>query len=635
VNTKTASNAQHSQKNARIAKAMQAKATQPKAANVKTNVVKTKSVKTAKAQMPTAPVAKPTPPKRATRKQTTPKPTPQTDEQIITAKAELLVKNAEMEQAERVQAAIDAALELAADVTADLSADKPAPTEPTTPAVKAPSKSDARKLVSDTSDQTGQQIVMRAGALKAALKNVDRARGKGSSIPVLSHILIESLDAETLRFTATDLNFTLWHLAQAKVLQSGKVCVPHLLGDLLVRVNDDVLVTLTTDAKTYLTRIEAGRLNVSLKSLDAGEFPPATAFNGKSIVVGADMTHEAVNEIVKRIVPCVATDDSRPVLQGVYVSGKFPTTSGQNVTLEFSSADGFRLAVLERDVTVHFDADQPLDSLGLIVPAKVFAETLKIATDEAKPIQFLFHLQLDKKGVLEYGMVQVETNAGGLRMNLIDGNFPDFNQIVPNPVPSLPYLPLAVEPALAALQRVNLISETHCARLTVKADHVLIAASSADTGDVTEIIPATFDPAWQPENNFEIAFNADFLSDALRAASFNNGGSGGQLQHPIALRVTTSSAPGYIALPRYRHVMMPMHVGDTVQPKADKSSTLKRSDEAPTPTNETPKPDETPQAESDDSAPVSAESAASKAKAKDKVKPAPKPTNAATNKKSK
>jgi len=589
--------------NARIAKAIQAKS-----ANAKTNVVKTKSVKTAKAQTPIAPAPKPqAPAKRAARKQITPKPTPQTEEQIITAKAELLVQNAEMEQAARDQAAIDAALELAADVTANLSADKPAPT------VQAESV---------PSEKTGQQIVIRAGALKAALKNVDRARGKGSSIPVLSHILIEALDAESLRFTATDLNFTLWHLAQAKVLRPGKVCVPHLLGDLLARVNDDVLVTLTTDAKTYLTRIEAGRLNVSLKSLDASEFPPATAFNGKSIVVGADMTHEAVNEIVKRIVPCVATDDARPVLQGVYVSGKFPATSGQNVTLEFSSADGFRLAVLERDVTLHFDADQPLDSLGLIVPAKVFAETLKIATDEAKPIQFLFHLQLDKKGVLEYGMVQVETNAGGLRMNLIDGNFPDFNQIVPNPVPSLPYLPLAVEPALAALQRVNLISETHCARLTVKADHVLVAASSADTGDVAEIIPATFDPAWQPEENFEIAFNADFLSDALRAAAFNNGA------HPIALRVTTSSTPGYIALPRYRHVMMPMHIGDTVQPKADK----------PTPTNETPKPDETPQAEPDASAPVSKakpESAASKAKAKDKVKPAPKTTNAATNKKSK
>lgn len=619
--------------NTRIAKAMQAKS-----ANGKATDIKTKAVKTAKAQTPTAPVAKPTPPKRAARKQTTPKPqapkpAQQTEEQIITAKAELLVKNAKMEQAAREQAAIDAALELAANVTADLSADKispssieaPTPTEPTTPAVKVPGKSDARKLVSDPSAETGQQIVMRAGALKAALKNVDRARGKGSTIPVLSHILIESLDSETLRFTATDLNFTLWHLAQAKVLQQGKVCVPHLLGDLLARVNDDLLVTLTTDAKTYRTRIEAGRLNVTLKSMDPSEFPPATAFNGKSIVVGTDMTHDAVSEIVKRIVPFVATDDSRPVLQGVYVSGKFPNASGQNATLEFSSADGFRLAVLERDVTMHFDKDQTLDSIGLIVPAKVFAETLKIASDEAKPIQFLFHLQLDKKGVLEYGMVQVETNAGGLRMNLIDGSFPDFNQIVPNPVPSLPYLPLAVDPALAALQRVNLISETHCARLTAKADHILVAASSADTGDVAETIPATFDSAWQPENNFEIAFNADFLSDALRAASFNNGA------HPIALRVQTSSAPGFIALPRYRLVMMPMHVGDTVQPKADKSSTLKRSDE-------TPKPDETPQAESDASAPVSKakpESAASKAKAKDKVKPAPKPTNAATNKKSK
>ena len=397
---------------------------------------------------------------------------------------------------------------------------------------------------------------MRAGTLKAALKSVDRARGKGSSIPVLSHILIETLDAEAVRFTATDLNFTLWQLAQAKVLKQGKVCVPHLLGDLLARVNDDILVTLTTESKTHITHVAAGRLNVNLKSVDASEFPPATAFNGKSILIGADMTHDAVSEIVKRVVPFVAADDTRPVLEGVFVSGKFPHLSGQNATLEFVGADGFRLAVLERDVTLHFDPDRPLDAIALIAPAKVFAETMKIASDEAKPIQFLFHLQLDKKGVLEHGMVQVETHAGGLRMNLIDGNFPDFTQIVPNPVPPMPYLPLAVEPALAALARVNLISEVHLARLAVKADHVLIAASSAETGDVAEIIPATFDPAWQPELDFEIAFNALFLSDALRAASYQNG------THPVELRVNTQSAPGYIALPRYRLVMMPMHLGE-------------------------------------------------------------------------
>lgn len=576
--------------NARIAKAMQAKS-----ASRKTDAVKTKSVKTAKAKTPTAPVAKPTPPERAARKQTTPKPTApklaqQTDEQIITAKAELLVKNAKMEQAARAdaapsaQAAIDAALALAADVTANLSADKPAPSEPTTPAVKAPGKTDARKQVSDPSDELGQQIVMRAGALKAALKNVDRARGKNSALPVLTHILIETPDDDVLRFTATNLDFTLWHLAQAKVLQRGRACLPDLLGDLLAKVNDDLLVTVTTNAKTWKTRVEAGRLTFTLNGMDPAEFPQAAAFNGKSSVVAVDLTHDAVKEIVHRIVPFASTDDARPVLQGILLSGALTKESGKNITLTFVSADGFRLAVLERDATLSFDPDNRPPALNLIVPGKVFAETLKIATDDAKPVPFLFHLQYDKQGALEHGMVTVRTDAGGLRMNLLDGSFPDYAQIVPNPIPQLPFLPLYAEPATAALQRAALVSSTQTARLQVQPEQVLVSASQSEMGDVAEILPAGFDADWKPADNFEIAFNAGFLSEALRAAAYGDG------TKPIQLRVTEPSKPAYIGIPRYRHVLMPMHVGNDNADKPQVKPEPVTDSTAESPKAEPPKP---------------------------------------------
>lgn len=523
------------QENARIERAMQAKSANGKTAGKpKPNSVKTTNVQSKQNS--------PAPNRSANRStvahgQRTAKPTPPKPAHKANA------KNSKAQAAEKLQVenAVAAALDIAAEILPEMSADK----QPKGRAPKEAAPSPVRF-----------QAVLRAGTLKAALKSVDRARGKNSALPVLSHIHIEALDKDCLRFTATDLNFTLWHLAAAKVLQHGAVCVPELLGDLLAKVNDDVFVTLTTDKLFNLT-IEAGRLNLSLKGLNPQEFPPASTFNGKTVYIGADMTYETVSEIAKRVAPFVSDDAARPVLQGVYVSGIFPQASGQNATLTFVGADGFRMCALERDVTIHFDQDQqPLDTIGLIVPGRVFGETLKIATDNAKPIQFLFHLRLDKKGVLEHGMVQVETNAGGLRMNLIDGNFPDFTQIIPNPMPQLPYLPLAIEPTVSALQRAALVSKIHGARLTVKADHILITAQDAETGKLAETIHADFDAAWQPDADFEIAFNALFLGDALRAAAYKDG------TQPIPLRVSTSAAPAYISAPRYRHVIMPMHVGD-------------------------------------------------------------------------
>lgn|GEM_PF-6166029 len=565
--------------NARIAKTMQAKA-----ANGKTNGINTKSVKPA------------------------------------TRKLQTSVTLTKMNSAPKATTPINKAHANKPTTTAPAPVSEPKPAEPVTMPVPIPQPEPAAPAAALSADKpaktdepkVAQQLVLRAGVLKAAIKNVDRARGKNSTLPVLSHILIETLDEDTVRFTATDLNFTLWRLAQAKVLQRGRACLPDLLGDLIAKVNDDLLVTLTTSTKTWKTRVEAGRLTFTIHGMDPSEFPQAAAFNGKSIVIGADLSHEAVKEIVHRVVPFVSPDDARPILQGILLTGILPAESGKNATLLFVSADGFRLAVLEREATLHFDVDNNPGTLALIVPARVFSEIPKITTEDAKPIQFMFHLQMDAKGTLEHGMVQVETHAGGLRMNLLDGSFPDFTQIVPNPIPPLPFLPLLAEPTVVALGRAALVSPTQTALLSVQPDQVLVSASGADTGNLAESIPALFDLEWKPADNFEIAFNAGFLSEAVRAAAYGDG------TKPVQLRVSEPSKPAFISVPRYRHVLMPMHIGG--------------DDEA----KESPQPQAVP--------PVNAEPSSSKPQAEAKEPAAqtkgnaphtPNPTNAKTNGKTK
>lgn len=580
--------------NANIAKAMQAKS-----ANGKQNVVKTNTVKPA--------TPKPQTPVTLTKKTTTPK-----------APRKTALKATETKTPATPQA----------NETKPVVEPKPAPkpelnTNDTRHVEPKPALSTDKPATKATESKPLQKFVMRAGNLKAALKAVDRARGKNASLPILTHTLIETLDG-AVRFTATDLNFTLWHLAQANILHAGRVAVPDLLTDVLAKVNDDVMVTLTTDAKTHKLGVQAGRVSLSINAYDANEFPHAAAFNGKSIVIGAEITHEGVNEIVKRVAPFVSTDDARPVLTGILVSGILPAQSGGNATLTFASADGFRLSVLERDATLHFDPDRKMETFSAIVPARVFIETLKIATDTGKPIQFLFHLQFDAKGALEHGMVQIETHAGGMRMNLLDGNFPDFTKIVPNPIPDLPYLPLGADETIAALGRAALFNETQNARLTAlpQVNLVMISAHGSDVGDFVETLPATFDADRTPTDRFEIAFNAGYLMDALRATTYKDG------DKPVALRVSAPSSPAFISIPRFRHVIMPMHVNASDKP-APKPETPKAE-----PPKADPKPQNTAKEETKAETPKAAAKSNGHTKSKD-VTPA-RPNTAkpfATNKK--
>lgn len=431
--------------------------------------------------------------------------------------------------------------------------------------------------LSDQPTKAGQHIILRAGALKAALNAVERACAKKSTLPILSTILIQTVSDTGIKLTATNLDLTLWHLADAEVLQPGAVCVPLLMADLLAKVKDDTLVTLQTDAKTFVVKMQAGRIVTHIKASDPTEFPPPNVFNGDTVRVGMDLMHETLIEIAKRVIPFAATDDARPLLTGIGITAPLPKHSGEDVTIIFAAADGYRLAYLKREAALHVE-NLPNEKFAVVVPAKFFGEILKLSPDESKPIPFVFHLRFDKKGVLEMGMVEVNLGTSGLRVNLLDGNFPDYTQIDKEP-PHAPIIPIAVAETVAAVERASLFNDASTVRLApnVQAGQILIQSSSADDGDFQEVLPAEFDAERAVADGYEIAFNARYLSDALKAVSYLDGAK------PLALRVTEPSKPAFLSAPRYRVVLMPMHVGDNAKPQTQERS-VSNAPAAPAPT---------------------------------------------------
>lgn len=405
------------------------------------------------------------------------------------------------------------------------------------------------------SSKPAQQIIVRAGTLKAALNAVERAVAKKSTLPILSTIHMETVGDGGIKLTATNLDLTLWNLADAKVLHAGAVCVPPLLSDLIAKVNDDALVTLTTNPKTYVVHVEAGRVSTNIKAYDSSEFPLTNIVNGGAVHIGMDVLPETIVEIAKRVTPFASTDDARPVLTGIGIFVTLPKFSGESATVTYASADGFRLAILKREATLHFD-NPKMESLALIIPAKAFAEILKLTRDESHPIQFLFHLRFNKKHEYDGGMLEIQTSAAGMRVNLLEGNFPDYTKIDNEPSDA-PIIPLLASETIPALERASLFAASSIARLTTQpqASSILLQASSAEEGDYSETLPATFDPARVTPDGYVIAFNAKFLIDALKAVTYQDGA------NPVGVRVVKPSDPAFFGAARYRLIVMPMHIG--------------------------------------------------------------------------
>ena len=360
---------------------------------------------------------------------------------------------------------------------------------------------------------------------------VSRAVATRSTLPVLGNILLAT-EGGRLKLAATNLEIGITHWTGAQVHSEGAITVPaRQLADYVNALPPD-RVEMELNTKTQTLHLKCARYDANIKGVDASEFPiiPTIGDNNKLLV-----EPDTLKELITQAAFSAAQDDSRPVLTGILA--KFDKD-----TVTFASADGFRLSV--RSAVLGTKLTAPV---SVIIPAKALQDVARVIGDQEAPVeiaitenrsQVLFHLE-----------------NTDIVSQLIDGNFPDFNQIVPKSystrtIMNTNELQNAVKAAsVFAREASNIVRLNISSGNDMGGGKVIIAAQSAETGDNVGEIDATVDG-----DPIEIAFNARFLADVL-----------GVLNSPqVALETSTAASPGVVkAVGRddFTHVIMPMHIG--------------------------------------------------------------------------
>lgn len=107
-------------------------------------------------------------------------------------------------------------------------------------------------------------------------------------------------------------------------------------------------------------------------------------------------------------------------------------------------------------------------------------------------------------------MAHATRGAVELSMRLVEGEFPDYKQVVPQK--SDRRMVVGVEPFLAALRRVSIVSSerTRGVKLQLSAGKLEISSINPDLGEASEELAVEFDA-----EGFSIGFNAKYLIDVL------------------------------------------------------------------------------------------------------------------------
>ncbi len=368
--------------------------------------------------------------------------------------------------------------------------------------------------------------------LAHGLSIVARAVSPRSTLPVLGNILIAT-DEGRLRLSATNLELGITCWIGAKIEEEGSTTVPARTYTDLINTLPSDHVSIDLNVRTQTMNVRCGSSNTDIKCIDSQEFPPMPSPEYKE---GIQLNVADLKEMIQQVVFAASTDEARPILTGVLV------TVEDNL-LSLASADGFRLSVRSAELSAPLS-----NSIQAVIPARALSELARISTDGKETVTMTIPPQS--------GRVIFRTQNVELASQLIDGAFPDYEQIIP--LSHETRTVLSTDAFLKACKQAEIFARegSLIARVSItpggelQPGTVEISGQSEETGSNQTIVDASIEGP-----PILIAFNVRFLREVLDVIKTPN----------VALETTVNTSPGVIrpiGEKDFTHVIMPMHLGN-------------------------------------------------------------------------
>jgi DNA polymerase-3 subunit beta len=353
-----------------------------------------------------------------------------------------------------------------------------------------------------------------------AVQNIVNVR---TTLPILSNVLVKA-EGDRVEFTATDLDVTIACSVEAKIKKGGSTTIPvkKLFGIARELSNSDI--ELEVDDKN-LCSVRSGASFYKINGLSAEEFPPLPKFKEEKKVV---LPQEKIRSMLKKTSFAISTDESRYVLNGIFISLK-------DHKMTMVATDGRRLALVDEEVDISEKSQGEF-----IVPAKAVNELSRLMSEKGEvemrysDNQASFTLK-DEKG---FSILVIS--------KLIEGNYPNYRQVIP--AEAKERVSLMREEFMHALKRAEIMTseKSNSVKLAFTKNNLAITANSPDVGEARESLAINY-----KGKEMAIAFNPKYMIDPLNALGDDE----------VFLELIDELSPGVFKINGpFLYVVMPMRL---------------------------------------------------------------------------
>lgn len=235
-----------------------------------------------------------------------------------------------------------------------------------------------------------------------ALSAVGRVASTKTQLPILSNILLRT-DGNRLLVAATNLEVATTQYIGAKITKPGAITVPaRLISEFVSSLPKDSIELKVVNNNIHL---KSGNYSSIINGVIADDFPELPTIN-ESASVSYSINIEDFKQAVTQTIITASSDSTRPVLTGVY-------WHSHESQLYLAATDGYRLS--ERRLV------ETTSEVSAIIPVQTLQEVLRTIVEDSDTVDILF----------DETQVRFRINEAEIISRLVDGNFPDYRQLIP------------------------------------------------------------------------------------------------------------------------------------------------------------------------------------------------------------
>jgi DNA polymerase-3 subunit beta len=344
-------------------------------------------------------------------------------------------------------------------------------------------------------------------------------------LPILSNVLFES-DKGKLTMKTTDLELSISTWIGADIQDDGKITAPA--KQLSEFVNSIPEEKVDIDIVKQNFNISTSNNTASFNTMPSDDFPNIPTVEKEKF----DFRVKKVDivQAVNRVAFAAASDDIKPVLTGVKVEVEDDTVS-------FVATDGLRLS--KQSVKIEKGSGKK----NFLVPVRAFSELTYIISELDTDEEWVNIYILEDRNQVLFRLSDVD-----LVSRLIDGEFPEYKQIIPTGFETKCLIKR--DDFLNSLKVVNIIARSVLGNKMVldinKEGKLSLSAIQSDLGKNQSVFEGKVEGS-----DIKIAFSARLLADILNHIDSED----------IVFECTDPVKPGVFKIEgdtEFVHLVMPM-----------------------------------------------------------------------------